>query len=191
VTLLHDGHPTTAACTDQRVYRIDADQFPAGAGPCLQAASTGQIVRVEVEAAGERWPEFTSSALDAGVASYLSAPLVVDSQHAGALNLYGLHPHGFREFESVLLELYVTAVEAALRATSRYLAARRQASQLRTALVSRAVIDQAKGIIMGARGISAEDAFQVLVEQSQRENVKLHDIATRLVATVTNADSRP
>jgi AmiR/NasT family two-component response regulator len=90
----------------------------------------------------------------------------------------------------VLLELYVTAVEAALRATSRYLSARRQAAHLRTALVSRAVIDQAKGIIMGARGITAEEAFQVLVEQSQQENVKLHDIATRLVTTVTSADRR-
>jgi GAF domain-containing protein len=190
VTLLHDGEPSTAASTDQRVWDIDADQYRAGNGPCLEAAATGQIVRVEVETARKRWPEFTASAVAAGVASYLSAPLVVDAEHAGALNLYGLHPHGYRELEGVLLELYVTAVEAALRATSRYLAARKQATQLGTALVSRAVIDQAKGIIMGARGISAEEAFQVLVEQSQQENVKLHDIAARLVAAVTNADRR-
>lgn len=189
VTLLRDGEPTTAACTDRRVFGIDADQYRAGAGPCLEAADTGKIVRVEVDGARERWPAFTEKALAAGVASYLAAPLVVDRHHAGALNLYGLHPHGYKEIEEVLLELYVTAVEAALRATSRYLAAQQQAAQLRTALVSRAVIDQAKGIIMGARGISAAEAFQILVDQSQQENVKLHDIATRLVTTVTNGSS--
>jgi GAF domain-containing protein len=188
VTLLRDGKPFTAACTDRRVFDIDADQYRAGSGPCLEAAKTGRIVRVAVESARERWPAFTESAVAAGVASYLCAPLVVDSEHAGALNLYGLHPHGYQELEGMLLELYVTAVETALRATSRYLAAQQQAAHLRTALVSRAVIDQAKGIIMGARGISAEAAFQVLIEQSQQENVKLHDIATRLVTTVTNGD---
>jgi GAF domain-containing protein len=184
VTLVRDGEATTAACTDERVFSIDVDQYRAGDGPCLQAAATGKIVRVEVETAIERWPEFTRSALAAGVASYLSAPLVVDALHAGALNLYGLHSHGYRDVEAALLEVYLAAVEAALRATSRYLAVQRQAAQLRTALVSRAVIDQAKGILMGARGITADEAFQVLVEQSQRENIKLHDIAERLVTTV-------
>jgi GAF domain-containing protein len=188
VTLVRDGQPTTAACTDRRVFGIDADQYRAGEGPCLEAADTGQIVRVEVTTARKRWPDFATRALEAGVASYLAAPLVVDAHHAGALNLYGMHPHGYRELDSALLELYVTAVEAALRATSKYLAAQNQAAQLRTALVSRAVIDQAKGIIMGARGISADKAFQVLVDQSQQENVKLHDIAARLVASVTAAD---
>jgi GAF domain-containing protein len=184
VTLVRDRTAETAACTDQRVFDIDADQYKAGAGPCLEAAATGQIVRVEVGTAQKRWPEFTRSAMAAGVASYLSAPLVVDANHAGALNLYGLHAHGFKDVDSVLVELYLTAAEAALRATSRYLAAREQAAQLSTALVSRAVIDQAKGIIMGARGVNAGQAFQLLVEQSQRENVKLHDVAERLVAKI-------
>nr|WP_042187583.1 GAF and ANTAR domain-containing protein [Kibdelosporangium sp. MJ126-NF4]CEL18203.1 GAF domain-containing protein [Kibdelosporangium sp. MJ126-NF4] len=189
VTLVRDGVGETAACTDQVVFDIDADQYKAGAGPCLEAAATGEIVRVEVEAARVRWPEFTRGALAAGVASYMSAPLTVDDRHAGALNLYGLHEHGFKDVDSVLVKLYLAAVEAALRATSRYVAAREQAAHLSTALVSRAVIDQAKGIIMGARGVGADQAFQLLVEQSQRDNVKLHDIAERLVARVTQANT--
>jgi GAF domain-containing protein len=186
VTLVRNGKPETAACSDGYALNIDTDQYRAGEGPCLQAAATGEIVRVDIETARELWPAFTRSAAAAGVASYLSAPLVIDAQHAGSLNLYGLHTHGYREVDGALLELYLTAVEAALRATARYLTARRQAAQLSTALVSRAVIEQAKGIIMVARGITAEQAFQVLVDQSQRNNIKLHTVAERFVAAVIN-----
>lgn len=186
VTLVRDGSAHTAASTDDMVVEIDADQYAAGEGPCLHAASTGEVVRVDVADACERWPRFARGALAAGVASYLSAPLVVDSTHAGALNLYGLSAHGFRDVDGTVLELYVVAAETALRATSRYLTAREHAAQLTKALDSRAVIDQAKGIIMAARRIDAAEAFAVLVEQSQRENVKVRDLAERFVATVTS-----
>jgi AmiR/NasT family two-component response regulator len=66
--------------------------------------------------------------------------------------------------------------------------ARDTGEQLRIALDSRAVIDQAKGILMALRQISADEAFTLLVEQSQRENVKLRDLATRFVAHTTNHD---
>jgi GAF domain-containing protein len=184
VTLIRDGTPETAACSDGYAVDIDIDQYRAGEGPCLEAAATGEVVRVDVETARERWPVFTRNAVEAGAASYLSAPLVIDAQHVGSLNLYGMHSHGYHELDGALLEVYLTAVEMALRATARYQTARQQAANLTTALVSRATIDQAKGIIMGARGITAAQAFQVLVAQSQRENVKLHTLAERLVDAV-------
>jgi GAF domain-containing protein len=184
VTLVRDGAAETAAFTERLVVDIDIDQYRIGAGPCLHAAASGEIVRVQVDTAHERWPEFARSALGAGVASYLSAPLMIDAQHAGALNIYSRSAHGFREVDSALIGLYVSAVKAALRATSRYLTARERASQLSTALVSRAVIDQAKGIVMAVHAVSAEEAFQLLVRQSQRENVKLHDLAEQLVARI-------
>lgn len=184
VTLFRQGRPETAACTDDRVYNIDLDQYRAGVGPCLQAAETGKIVRVAAEQVRQQWPGFVQSAVDAGVDSYLSAPLVVDEQHSGALNLYGTRPHGYAETDGSLLELYLTAVEGALRANVRYRNAQQLADQLREAMESRAVIEQAKGMIMGARRITSEQAFDVLVEQSQRENTKLREIAERFVAAV-------
>jgi AmiR/NasT family two-component response regulator len=80
--------------------------------------------------------------------------------------------------------VYLAAVETALRATARYLVARSEADQLRTALLSRAVIDQAKGLLMGLHGIDADQAFALLARQSQQENVKVHAIAARLLATL-------
>jgi AmiR/NasT family two-component response regulator len=69
----------------------------------------------------------------------------------------------------------------------RYVEARETAEHLRTALTSRAVIDQAKGMLMAIRRISADDAFALLVEQSQRENVKLREVAERFVERVVSS----
>jgi GAF domain-containing protein len=174
------------AATDQRVVDLDADQYRAGNGPCLQAAATGQLVRVEVQEAQQIWPEFAAAAKEAGVGSFLSAPLVIDSEFSGAMNCYGVAHHGFRELDAQLLELYTTAVKAALRSARRYHQARQLTEQLREALSSRSTIEQAKGVLMAARGIDADAAFALLIEQSQRDNIKVRDLASRLVATIVD-----
>lgn len=183
VTVLRDGVPETAACTDERVYYLDADQYRLGVGPCLEAATTGQIVRGRVEDTRDQWPKFAENARAAGVGSYLAAPFTVDARHSGSLNLYGEQGHGYAEVDGALLELYLTAVAGALRENARYVAAQQLVGQLREALTSRATIDQAKGIVMALRGISADEAFEQLVRQSQHENVKVREIANRTVAS--------
>ncbi|KZB83416.1 GAF and ANTAR domain-containing protein [Amycolatopsis regifaucium] len=181
VTLLRGDEPHTAAATSDLVAELDRDQYRNG-GPCLEAARHGTLQRVTVSEALERWPKFAGDARDAGFDSFLSAPLVADSEHAGGINCYGTQARGFSDLDQALLELYTTATEAILRLYRRYLTATELAGQLRAALTHRAVIDQAKGILMALRQISADDAFTLLVEQSQRENVKVRDIAERFVA---------
>jgi GAF domain-containing protein len=184
VTLIRDGDAETVAATSQQVIDLDTDQYRAGSGPCLQAAATGQLVRVEVEEAERLWPEFAVAAKAAGVGSFLSAPLLIDTEFSGSMNCYGVAHHGFRELDAQLLELYTTAVKAALRSSRRYLQARQLTEQLREALSSRSTIEQAKGILMAARGIDAAAAFELLIEQSQRDNIKVRDLANRLVSTI-------
>lgn len=189
VTLLRSGEAETAASTSHDVVHLDANQYRAGRGPCVEAARSGQLVRVKVDDAEDRWPEFVEEARAAGVGSFLSAPLVVNDEISGAVNCYSASDHGFAELDAQLLELYTKAVEIILRTYHRYIRARALAEQLAAALESRAVIDQAKGIIMAARGITAAEAFAVLVEQSQRENIKVRAVAERFVATMTEKPS--
>jgi GAF domain-containing protein len=189
ITVIHDGVAETMSSTDSRAMEIDAEQYRQGNGPCLRAAATGEIVRVDVTRAEELWPTFTASARKLGVASYLAAPLTVDEGLSGAMNLFGFQEHGFHEVEGKLLELYTTMVVLALRSTRRYLRARESADQLRRALSSRAVIEQAKGILMAARGLTPDEAFTTLVSRSQRDNVKLHEVATRFVAEAVRVSS--
>jgi GAF domain-containing protein len=185
ITLVRDEVPQTVASTDRRAVEIDSAQYTQGDGPCLRAAATGQIVRVEVGTAKELWPHFAEASLAVGVGSYLAAPLTVDKALSGAMNLFGYGTHGFRETEAKLLDLYTTVVVFGLRATRRYQSARGEVAQLRTALVSRSVIDQAKGILMAVHTLSAERAFQMLVARSQNENEKLHTVAARIVEQVS------
>ncbi len=138
-------------------------------------------MKVTVAEVEGKWPGFVAASVRAAVASYLSAPLFIDSEYHGSLNLYGEKPHGFVESDAALLELYTTAAETALRSARRYLQAREQAEHLRQALASRAVIDQAKGIVMAARSIPAEEAFALLVEQSQKRNIKVRVLAQQLI----------
>ncbi|MFR9731511.1 ANTAR domain-containing protein [Saccharopolyspora sp. MS10] len=187
VTLATDDGPKTGACTDDTTFEVDLEQYRAGAGPCLHAAESGKIVRVNAEEAKERWPAFTEAARRLGVGSYLSAPLFIDSEYRGALNLYSSQDHGYREIDETVLELYTTAVEGHLRTWQRYLATRELTEQLRTALDSRPVIEQAKGILMVLHGFDADQAFAWLVKQSQNTNTKLRDAAERIVSETVTA----
>jgi GAF domain-containing protein len=182
VTVLRGDAGETVAATSERVWEIDQDQYAAGDGPCLEAARTGKVVRTGVEEAARRWPDFTRSARSAGVGSYLAAPLLIDEEFAGSLNLYSEQPHGFAAFDEALLRLYTAAATAAIASERRHARARELASQLGQSLNSRAVIDQAIGALMALRHLTAGQAFAELSRQSQNTNVKVRDIAAQLLA---------
>jgi GAF domain-containing protein len=181
VTVLRGDGAETVAASSGRVWNIDQDQFAAGDGPCLEAARTRQAVRTGVGDAERRWPDFARSARAAGIESYLSCPLIIDEDFAGSMNLYSEQPHGFAEFDLALLRLYTTAAAAAIANARRYARARELADQLGQALNSRAVIDQAIGVLIARTGVSADQAFAELSRQSQKSNVKLRDLAARVV----------
>ena len=190
VTVLGADRPYVAATTGDHVHRIDHVQYQAGDGPCVAAAKTRQVVRVTISEVADRWPDFATSSAEAGIGSYLCAPLFVDDEHHGSLNLYHSDTHGFSGLEAALLRLYTTSAEAALHSAHRHRRARRHIDQLKRALISRAVIDQAKGIIMGAHRITADEAFDMLVDKSQRQNVKLNQLAAQFVAEIIEARDR-
>jgi GAF domain-containing protein len=176
----------TATATDAAVVAIDNDQYAAGQGPCLEAARTRRPVRVGVEDIRDRWPVFAKAATKAGMHSYLSAPLMLgDEPVLGALNIYGRAPDAFYPVDEALMGLFTAAASATIVNARRYTRARDLAENMRTALDSRAEIDQAKGVLMAMHSISAKEAFQLLARESQDTNTKLRDVARSLLDTVT------
>jgi AmiR/NasT family two-component response regulator len=85
------------------------------------------------------------------------------------------------------MELFTEAAGAAITNARRWQQSRETITQLEQALTSRAEIDEAKGVLMALHGCSAEDAFDRLVRESQRRNLKVRDIATELLARVQSA----
>jgi GAF domain-containing protein len=189
VTVLRTSGPVTAAVTSDVAARLQELQHRLGEGPALDAARSGDTVRADRAGAHERWPAYSASSEQAGVHSYLSVPLLPGTEQPGSLNLYGVLPHAFHRMNESVLALFVEAAAVAVRNARRYGEARNLIEQLRIALRSRAVIDQAKGIVMALRGLDAETAFDVLVARSQRENVKLRVVAERVVAAVSGRES--
>jgi hypothetical protein len=187
VTMLRDGRPHTPAATSDVATELDVDQYRLGQGPCLTAATSGKVERATITEAHRQWPQFADEAAAAGMGSFLSAPIVIDGEHAGAVNCYAVDEGGFADLDVQLLELFTAGAEAALRGFLRYVHARDLARNLEAALESRAVIDQAKGVVMAVRRIPADEAFQVLVEQSQQENIKIRDLATQFIARLLSS----
>lgn len=178
-----DGKPTTAVFTDDKAPQIDLGQYESGNGPCLEAWRTRRVVRIEeMTAATDRYPEFSAMALAHGIHSTLSLPLVAGDNGVGALNLYAHTEHGFTADDEVIgLELASTAAVVLANAGA-YWGVSELAQQLQQAMESRAEIEQAKGMLMArSAGLSADEAFDLLRRASQRENVKLREIARRIV----------
>ncbi|MCG8922534.1 GAF and ANTAR domain-containing protein [Lentzea sp. CC55] len=183
--------PRTAAASDTTLIEIDEKQYAANRGPCLEAARTLQAVRAVVGENKDSWPEFEASADHHGVRAYLSVPIVLpasqqnETKHAGSVNIYSYAATAFDPFDESVMRLFTTAASAAIADAHRWQRARDHIKHLEAALFSRGVIDQAKGVLMAVHTCSADEAFAMLVQRSQQENVKLRDVAKNLLDEVT------
>jgi len=183
VTVLED-RPRTVAATGQLAIGADELQYRFGQGPCLDAARTGLHVLVNDVRAEGRWPDYAPAAADAGVGASLSVPLEIDGSGRGALNIYvGQRAVFPPAVVDIALEL-ARFVDVVTTLTGERTRALVLAEQMEQAMHSRAVIEQAKGVIMRGRGCTAGEAFEVLTRMSQKSHVKLRDLCERLVDQV-------
>ena len=184
VTVLQDGRPRTAAFTDDLAVQLDERQYATGFGPCLDAARSGRTITLVLGEAGSRYPEFVRAALRRRLAHTLSVPVPVPTRAgwAAALNLYGLTEGPFSDATRAEVERFAPYAGTFLANLQRHHEALRLAQDLQEAMRSRAVIEQAKGMVMALEHCSGEEAFARLVRRSQRDNVKLREVAAALVA---------
>ncbi|MDI6104235.1 GAF and ANTAR domain-containing protein [Actinoplanes sp. NEAU-A12] len=185
VTLLRKDRPHTASFTGELALSLDQSQYDSGHGPCLDAAVAAATLSVPDMATDTRWPAWTSRASRQGVHSSLSIGLPVQEAVVGALNVYATAPHAFADDTIVVAETFADYAAVALSNAHLYDSTATLAEQMRAAMASRAVIDQAKGIVMGSRRCTADEAFAVLTKISQDTNRKLRDVAAALVAQAT------
>ena len=182
VTLLtSNGSYETAAYTADRTLAVDIGQYKRGKGPCLTAIAEKRVVRFDIEDAEARWPDFVADARANDVRSFLAAPLLVNGSAIGALNLYSSKPSGFTALDDVLIALFTGQASVAVANARVYSDAVRLTDQLRDAIASRSVIEQAKGVLMARQGVDAQTAFDHLRRDSQHRNVKLRLVAQEVV----------
>jgi GAF domain-containing protein len=180
----------TVASTGSLATDLDEVQYSDDHGPCLHAASSGELTEVFDTRTDSRWRDYMSRAAQHGNLSSLSVPLVIDDDVSGALNIYARQPHAFDADARAAATRFAPYAAMALSNMHEYENARDMADNLQRALESRAVIDQAKGILMERHKLTADQAFQLLSETSQRANRKVRQIAEDLVRTGELTDGR-
>jgi hypothetical protein len=192
VTLVKADHPETVGFTSDLAVQLDERQYARGFGPCLDAAVSGATISLTMADADSAYPDSRRLAQRVGVTHSLSLGLPVATGFAGALNLYSSSGEPFSSRASRIAATFASIAGLLLGRASDYHNAVALAEQLQQALSSRAVIEQAKGILMEHHRCSSEEAFKILTQLSQHQNVKLRTVAQRLVeATAASRRERP
>jgi GAF domain-containing protein len=185
ITLVSADCPATVGFTADTALALDERQYADERGPCLDSAAAGETVVVKDTREDTRWPRYAQAAAGRGVLSSLSVPLPVQRGVSGALNFYATEPDAFADDDTVdLAQTFAAHAAVAVANAHLYETTAALAEQMRQAMATRAVIEQAKGIVMRDRGCSADAAFDALVRLSQETHIKLRDVAQRLVDDV-------
>ncbi|MBB5957981.1 GAF domain-containing protein [Saccharothrix tamanrassetensis] len=176
MTVVGKHEVQTVSTTDALPGEVDQAQFDTGQGPCLDALFKDKIVSMPDVSRETRWPAFTERAGLLKVSSMLSFQLFVQDDDLGALNLYSPEVEAFDEESRHIGSLFAGHAAVAL-------AAAQEREHLTEAMRTRDLIGQAKGILMERHKLTGDQAFTLLMRASQRANIKLRDLAEKLVHT--------
>jgi GAF domain-containing protein len=152
------------------VAEVDDIQYAIKEGPCITAALQGRTVRSGELGRDSQWPRFGPSVGRLGVHSALSLPLLIGDRVVGAMNVYAHAPNAFDDHAVVIGELFALPAAIAVQNAQVLAQAKRLTQRLQDALTSRAVIDQALGIMMSRTGGTSAEAFDRLRKRSRTDN---------------------
>ena len=171
-----DGVQTVAASSG-KTLQCDQMQYDLNEGPCLDTVRTHQTAISNDVARDRRWSTWGPAVAERyGVGSMMSVLLYTRADSYGVLNLYSEQPQAYNSED--LLTADALAAHLAVAASNG-----RELDHRGVAIVNRTMIGQAEGILMERYKVTAEQAFAMLREQSQRTNLKLARIAEDLTST--------
>lgn len=189
VTLLRPRKHGTVASSDQVARKLDELQYAHEDGPCMEATRTETLVYVSDVVGDMRWPEYFAHASKHNVRSILAVPVILDGEAAAALNLYAEAPDAFGPDRAAVAQQFAAEASQGLRLAVRIAHLTDTGQNLTTAMSSRTTIDLAAGIIMAQNKCSQEQAVSILKAAASARNKKLRDIATAVVASVSQQPS--
>lgn len=176
------------AATSEQARELELFQLQADQGPCMDSYATGQVVSVaDLQTARERWPRFVPAAVEAGFASVHAVPMRAAGIVLGALNLFGSLP-GELSNADLLVGQALTHIACVAILQEHPPTPTTVMPQLRSALASRVIVEQAKGFLHHALNVSVEEAFTVLRTYARDNGEHLTDVSRRLI---TDRYSRP
>ncbi|HXZ63638.1 MAG TPA: ANTAR domain-containing protein [Streptosporangiaceae bacterium] len=188
VTVWRQGELVSVVSSHPDAARLVGVQIAAGRGPLIETAARGDTVSCPDTLTEARWPEFATTALQMSIRSCVA--LSYHDQAVVTLSLFGLRPRALDHGQLQLAELLVAYGGALVDAVAEYGHSRRLADQLRDAAGARAVVDQAKGILMHALGCTADQALDRMRQVSQHNNIRAVEVAQRIIDAHAGPASR-
>jgi hypothetical protein len=185
ISLVRSRKSGTAAASDSLARRMVRMEDSCGQGPGIAARESKATVRIDDLGLEERWPDFTAAAAGWGFLSVLSIPLTLESPSRAALSLYSPLPNAFQGAGTEKAEAFAEQASKGLRLALKMARLQDTRDELKAAMESRTVIDLATGAIMARNKCSQRAAFKVLLRASNTRNIKLHDVASQVVATLS------
>lgn len=172
------GHLHAAAASTESARLVELFELQTDAGPCIDCCRTGRpVVNADLEANHERWPRFAEAAQDSGFVAVHALPLRLRETVIGALNLFSAESRVLTEDDIRAGQALADVATIGILAQRGLHQAELLAAQLQSALNSRIVIEQAKGVLAERRQISVDEAFTLLREHARNHNMRLSDVA--------------
>ena len=181
--LLTDGQGTlkVVAASSERTRLLELFQLQTDQGPCLDCFRTGQPVSVDDLPAAGKWPLFTAAAADVGFAAVHALPMRLRTDVIGALNFFDAAP-GPLSTDKLRIGQALADVATIGLLQQRAIHSRDMVTeQLQTALNSRVLIEQAKGVVAERLQLDMVEAFTLLRTLARNSNRRLAELAEGIV----------
>lgn len=182
IVLLVDGEPTSIAVTDRLTIEIDLVQYQTGEGPCLAAMNDGDVVRIDILERDSQFTRFAPGALDRGLQSVLSTPLPANGRSVGALNMYSTTANAFDVQTSAAVRPMVEYAGEAIGSSPLDAYSLDMVDGLLEDLESRAIIEQATGVLMASQEDTSGTALGQLRDLAMRSGESMRTVAEWVIA---------
>jgi len=194
--LLADAHGELQiiAASDEHTRLLELFALQHDQGPCVECYRTGtartniDLTRPEVTAC---WPRFAPRARETGYVTTHAVPLRLRNRIVGALNLFQTTPHRLGDDDIALARALADVATIAILQQRTLEQSHVVNSQLETALTSRVLIEQAKGVLAERWNTSVDDAFEVFRSYARSRRMRLSDLATRIISGAFDTDAIP
>ena len=188
----HQGRVRFMAANNESGRMLELYQIQASEGPCLDCVKAGEpVVNADLAHAEGRWPVFAPLAIAAGFKSVHAFPMRLRDQTIGALNLFGSSDTRFEPDDVRVVQALADVATIAILQERSVTRAEALAEQLQGALNSRIAIEQAKGALARANGVSTSEAFDLLRSEARTSRRRLFDVAQSVLASLEHGPEMP
>lgn len=182
VSLQSEGRLQFVTAAAEVVGNMERCQEDAGVGPCRYAFDRGEPIAVaDVRQRQDLWPEFAEKAREYGIAAVAGIPMQLADEKIGALDMYACEPRDWAEREIAAAQVCADMATGYIVNANKLRQHEQLNAQLQTALDSRIVIEQAKGVIAQARKITPDEAFRLIRGHARRNQAPVRSVAKAIV----------